>query len=333
MPIALLPGERPPPLRKRKPVVPPTESRVARGTGVRPRVRSQSLALLEAGQVPTRKVRTLAEIRTVAAGQRSEAEKSRLRAAVAATALNAGATFVRQGLTEAGVRRAAKPTLSEEQFERLRPLGSYRMYERFVARKREVPVGVLRREAQPIQGGKFKELLAQRRETLIASLPKRGAARGLAGGTIPVVFYWDEALGKMPLSRLQVVVPILQAAYEYLGTPYSYGSAAGRSYFGDRPVAFDCSGFTSWLYKTKAGIEIGTYTGTQRYAGRHVNVEDGEALKAGDLVFFHSDYGHEGLYLGDGYFIHAPKTGDVVKISSLNGYYEQNFVEARRIIG
>ena len=157
--------------------------------------------------MPARGVRSLAEIRTLAAAQRTEAEKARLRAAVAATQFSSAGT---KALLET---RAAKPTLSEEQFERLRPLGSYRMYERFVARKREVPVGVLRREAQPIQGGKFKELLAQRRETLIASLPKRGAARGLAGGTIPVVFDWDDALGKMPLSRLQVVVPILQAAY------------------------------------------------------------------------------------------------------------------------
>ena len=58
-----------------------------------------------------------------------------------------------------------------------------------------------------------------------------------------------------------------------------------------------------------------------------------DQLEAGDLVFFDS-LGHVGIYIGGGNFIHAPHTGDVVKISSLSeSWYTENYVGARRISG
>jgi peptidoglycan DL-endopeptidase CwlO len=54
------------------------------------------------------------------------------------------------------------------------------------------------------------------------------------------------------------------------------------------------------------------------------------ALEPGDLVFF-DGLGHVGIYVGNGAFIHAPHTGDVVKISSLTGWYSDNYVGARRV--
>jgi cell wall-associated NlpC family hydrolase len=53
-------------------------------------------------------------------------------------------------------------------------------------------------------------------------------------------------------------------------------------------------------------------------------------LEPGDLVFF-DGLGHVGIYVGNGAFIHAPHTGDVVKISSLTGWYSDNYVGARRV--
>jgi cell wall-associated NlpC family hydrolase len=53
-------------------------------------------------------------------------------------------------------------------------------------------------------------------------------------------------------------------------------------------------------------------------------------LQPGDLVFFYG-LGHVGIYVGNGAFIHAPHTGDVVKISSLSGSYASSFVGARRV--
>ena len=53
-------------------------------------------------------------------------------------------------------------------------------------------------------------------------------------------------------------------------------------------------------------------------------------LQPGDLVFFHG-LGHMGIYIGNDSFIHAPRTGDVVKVSTMSGWYANRFVGARRI--
>ncbi len=64
--------------------------------------------------------------------------------------------------------------------------------------------------------------------------------------------------------------------------------------------------------------------------GYGVPVSRGD-LQPGDLVFFHG-LGHMGMYIGGNQFIHAPHTGDVVKISDLSGWYDQTWVGARRIL-
>lgn len=98
-------------------------------------------------------------------------------------------------------------------------------------------------------------------------------------------------------------------AYRFLGVPYVWG--------GGSPAGFDCSGLMMYVYG-QLGIKLGHYTGFQYYEGRRVPPDQ---LQPGDLVFFHANAsgvpGHEGMYIGNGSFIHAPQTGDVVRISSL----------------
>lgn len=107
---------------------------------------------------------------------------------------------------------------------------------------------------------------------------------------------------------------VLNEAYKHLGKPYVYGATG--------PNAFDCSGFTSYVY-AKLGYSIGRTTYNQINAGREVSYSQ---LQPGDLVFPHS--GHVGIYVGNGMMIHAPHTGDVIKVASV-----YKFWRARRIIG
>lgn len=107
---------------------------------------------------------------------------------------------------------------------------------------------------------------------------------------------------------------IINEAMKHLGTPYRWG--------GTGPNAFDCSGFTQYVYRNATGIEIGRATNNQINSGREVSQSE---LKPGDLVFPHS--GHVGIYIGNGQMIHAPQKGDVIKVSPI-----YKFLTARRII-
>ncbi|AIY85151.1 NlpC/P60 family protein [Clostridium baratii] len=107
---------------------------------------------------------------------------------------------------------------------------------------------------------------------------------------------------------------ILNEAYNHLGKPYVWGATG--------PNSFDCSGFTSYVYSKVTGRYIGRTTYDQIGAGRAVSRSE---LQPGDLVFPHA--GHVGIYVGNGQIIHAPRTGDVVKVSPIWSFYA-----ARRIL-
>jgi len=107
-------------------------------------------------------------------------------------------------------------------------------------------------------------------------------------------------------------------AMQFLGRPYVWGGAS--------PAGFDCSGFTMYVY-AHFGVSLPHNAAAQYGYGSAVPSGD---LQPGDLVFF-DGLGHVGLYIGGGQFIHAPHTGDVVKISSLSGWYASTYVGARRL--
>ncbi len=111
-------------------------------------------------------------------------------------------------------------------------------------------------------------------------------------------------------------------AKQFLGVPYVWGGAS--------PSGFDCSGLTMYVY-AQLGISLPHYTGSQWVAGPHVPRDQ---LAPGDLVFFYPDLGHVGMYIGGGLFIHAPHTGDVVRISSLyDAWYSAVYMGAVRVTG
>ena len=111
---------------------------------------------------------------------------------------------------------------------------------------------------------------------------------------------------------------VVEYAKKFLGCKYVYGAAG--------PNTFDCSGFTSYVYK-HFGYSLNRTSSGQRNNGKAVSKKD---LQPGDIVCFS---GHVGIYVGNNQFIHAPRTGDVVKYTSLsNSYYVKNYITARRII-
>jgi cell wall-associated NlpC family hydrolase len=111
---------------------------------------------------------------------------------------------------------------------------------------------------------------------------------------------------------------VVGIAMQYLGVPYVWG--------GSTPRGFDCSGFVAYVF---AQIGVGLPHSSYAMFGMGTPVSIGD-LQPGDLVFF-SGASHMGIYIGGGQFIHSPHTGDVVKISSLSGYYSSNFSGARRV--
>jgi cell wall-associated NlpC family hydrolase len=111
---------------------------------------------------------------------------------------------------------------------------------------------------------------------------------------------------------------VVGIAMRYLGVPYVWG--------GSTPRGFDCSGLVSYVF-AQIGVSLPHSSYSQFGMGTAVSISQ---LQPGDLVFF-TGASHVGIYIGGGQFIHAPHTGDVVKISSLSGYYSSNFAGGRRI--
>lgn len=94
-------------------------------------------------------------------------------------------------------------------------------------------------------------------------------------------------------------------ALAHLGKPYRWGA--------NGPAAFDCSGLVCYVY-AQLGVHLPRTTFSQAGCGRSVSAD---RLTPGDLVFFRGN-AHVGIYIGSGCYVHAPRTGDVVKVSSLD---------------
>jgi peptidoglycan DL-endopeptidase CwlO len=162
----------------------------------------------------------------------------------------------------------------------------------------------------------LKKLVAEeraRQERLAAQRAAEAAARAAALGRNnihgPGVRTFDpDALGASHPGAVSI-------ARKYLGVRYVWG--------GTTPSGFDCSGLTRFAYAA-LGISIPRTSRQQYRIGAYIPPNRLDLLQPGDLVFFGYDGApsrihHVGMYVGGGQFIHAPQTGDVVRISSLNG--------------
>jgi cell wall-associated NlpC family hydrolase len=217
-------------------------------------------------------------------------------------------------LLEARQKRQAalKHSLDVAQRKVERSLAQYRSLQTKV--KGELAVAVAAAEARRQAAARAKaaaEARATRRQFEQRSAPASGSSSrahrpsrtARSGNGVPQ--------GPRPGGRVPSPSPgaagALAAAMSQLGVPYRFAAASPG-------VAFDCSGLTSWAW-AQAGKYLPHQSGAQAAMLPHVSQAD---VRPGDLIFYYSPIGHVGMYIGNGQLIHAPRTGDVVKISAVS---------------
>lgn len=138
-------------------------------------------------------------------------------------------------------------------------------------------------------------------EALIASKAEPPPAKSASGNAAPVVF----------------ALSLLDRRYQYGGNNPEQG--------------FDCSGFMKYVFKQSAGLDLPRTAAEQAGRGKALTMTD---LQPGDAVFFNTlgrAYSHVGLYLGDGKFIHAPRSGAAIRVEKINlAYWQTRFEGGRR---
>jgi cell wall-associated NlpC family hydrolase len=181
-------------------------------------------------------------------------------------------------------------------------------------RERQRLLSSIRDQIAQIQAAERRRALAAARATRaqIASNPQEYSLR------VAVEEPAADGASAAPPAKYGGAVGI---AMQYLGVPYKWGGASPST-------GFDCSGFIMYVY-AQVGVSLPHNAAAQYGVGVPVSKSE---LQPGDLVFFNG-LGHNGMYVGGGNFIHAPHTGDVVKISSLStDWYARTWVGARRIL-
>ena len=133
-----------------------------------------------------------------------------------------------------------------------------------------------------------------------------------------------EVAGREHSARLPQLVPALLAeagvAMGQIGVPYKWGGAD--------PSGFDCSGLVMWSF-AQVGISLPHSSYAQYGAGTHVSRDQ---LATGDLVFFDGG-GHVGIYVGGGSYVHAPRSGESVRVDSLNDSWSSSHYSGATRIG
>lgn len=119
---------------------------------------------------------------------------------------------------------------------------------------------------------------------------------------------------------------LVSAAMGFLGVPYRRGGTSAET-------GFDCSGLVKTVYQDSLGLVLPRVAAQQAASTKKVARND---LQPGDLVFFNTmrrAFSHVGIYIGDGKFVHAPRSGAGVRIESLSGaYWKKRFNGARRVL-
>lgn len=119
---------------------------------------------------------------------------------------------------------------------------------------------------------------------------------------------------------------LVMSAFNFLGVPYRRGGDSAER-------GFDCSGFTRYVFEHSVGLVLPRRADQQARDKGMLTVKADE-LRPGDLVFFNTmrrTFSHVGIYVGDGKFIHAPRSGATVRVEDMRrGYWSKRYNGARR---
>lgn len=148
----------------------------------------------------------------------------------------------------------------------------------------------------------YEDLLAKQKQDLAAAESEKSKVSDTQNSL-------DSFLSSVVVTQPSTNIPttnkygstVVAAAYSKLGCPYVWGASG--------PNSFDCSGLVMWCY-AQAGVSLDHYSGSQGHAGAIIPLSQAQP---GDILW---KSGHVGIYIGGGRYIHAPRTGDVVKIAS-----------------
>lgn len=153
-------------------------------------------------------------------------------------------------------------------------------------------------------------------DTMLHLLRERGLLPG------QVVHSTQQAVRQVRDSASELVF----SAMNFLGVPYRRGGASPEQ-------GFDCSGFTRHIFERTVGLVL-PHRAEQQANGAGLATVQRDELVPGDLVFFNTmrrAFSHVGIYVGEGKFIHAPRTGGAVRVEDMNqSYWKQRFNGARR---
>jgi cell wall-associated NlpC family hydrolase len=158
----------------------------------------------------------------------------------------------------------------------------------------------------------------------------------LALASLPAPAQDDDPITRLLTDRGLIATPqagahqpasgVVVAALNYLGVRYTRGGNGFEQ-------GFDCSGFTRHLYAHTLGLQLPRRSDEQAHSPRLGTIERAD-LQPGDLVFFNTlrrSFSHVGIYIGEGRFIHAPRTGAEVRVEDMRAsYWAQRYDGARR---
>lgn len=178
------------------------------------------------------------------------------------------------------------------------------------------------------------EVIAQEKATLQAQNISKKIDDNLAAFAAAVKES-EVPSGNVVSGNSEIGNAIANKALSKRGSVYVYGACHSMSEIANpNQSTFDCSGLVSWAFY-QAGVNIGSNS-TKTLANKGVSVSRSN-MQAGDIILFSSNGSasgihHVGIYIGGGNMVHAPQTGDVVKIASLSSsYYQAHWYDARRL--